>query len=67
MGHTDAHTTLEALQTQMENVVVDRNAVQAKTWSAHAQRVQAIQQRDEAYCLVEAREEVRTRTMVLTG
>ena len=38
----DAHTTLGALQTQMENVVVDRNVAQAKTWAAHAQRVQAI-------------------------
>ena len=63
----DAHTALGALPTQMENVVVDRNAVQAKTWSAHAQRVQAIQQRDEAYCLAKAREEARTRIMVLAG
>ena len=29
--------------------------------------MQAIQQRDEAYSLVEAREEARTRTMVLAG
>jgi len=47
----------------MENAVVDRNAAQAETQAAHAQRMQAIQQRDEAYCLVEA----RTRTMVLAG
>ena len=40
---------------------------QAETWAAHAQRVQAIQQRDGAYRLVEAREEARTRTMVLAG
>ena len=32
----DAHTTFGALQTQMENVVVDRNAAQAETWAAHA-------------------------------
>ena len=38
-----------------------------QTWAAHAQRVQAIQQRDEAYSLEEAREEARTRTMVLAG
>ena len=49
----------------MENAVADRNATQAKTRAAHAQRVQAIQQRDEAYHPAEAREEVRTRTMVL--
>ena len=29
--------------------------------------MQAIQQRDEAYSLTEAREEARTRTMVLAG
>ena len=51
----------------MENVVADRNAAQVETQAAHAQRVQAIQQRDEAYHLVEAREEARTRTMVLVG
>ena len=44
----------------MENAIADRNAAQAETWAAHAQRVQAIQQRDEAYSLLEAREEVRT-------
>ena len=35
----DAHTTLGALQTQMENVVVDRNAAQVETRATHAQRV----------------------------
>ena len=35
----DAHTVLGALQTQMENVVADRNAAQAETWATHAQRV----------------------------
>ena len=51
----------------MENAIADRNAAQAETWAAHAQRVQAIQQRDEAYSLAEAREEARIRTMVLAG
>ena len=51
----------------MENAVADRNTAQVETWSAHAQRVYAIQQRDEAYRLAEAREEARTRTMVLAG
>ena len=51
----------------MENVVADRNAAQVETQAAHAQRVQAIQQRDEAYHLVEAREEARTRTVVVAG
>ena len=51
----------------MENAIADRNTAQAKTWATHAQRVQAIQQRDEAYHLAEAREEARTRTMVLAG
>ena len=63
----DTHTALGALQTQMENAVADRNTTQVETWAAHAQRVQAIQQRDEAYHLLEAREEARTRTMVLAG
>ena len=63
----DAYIALGALQTQMENVVADRNAAQAETRASHAQRVQAIQQRDEAYRLEEAREEARTRTMVLAG
>ena len=36
---TDAHTVLGALQTQMENAVVDRNAALAETWATHAQRV----------------------------
>ena len=52
----DAHIVLGALQTQMENDVTDRNAAQEETQAAHAQRVQAIQQRDEAYHLAEARE-----------
>ena len=39
----DAHTTLGALQTQMENAVIHRNAAQAETQAAHAQRVHAIQ------------------------
>ena len=56
----DAYIALGALQTQMENAVADRNAAQAETQAAHAQRVQAIQQMDEPYRLVEA----RTRTMV---
>ena len=51
----------------MENVVTNRNVAQAETQAAHAQRVQAIQQRYEAYSLAEAREEARTRTMVLAG
>ena len=51
----------------MENVVADRNAAQVETRATHAQRVQAIQQRDEAYHLAEARKEARTRTMVLAG
>ena len=59
----DTHTVLGALQTQMENAVAGRKAAQAETRAAHAQRVQAIQQSDEAYRLVEA----RTRTMVLAG
>ena len=63
----DAHIALGALQTQMENAVAGRKAAQAETRAAHAQRVQAIQQRDEAYSLEEAREEARTRTMVLAG
>ena len=37
------HTTLGAIQTQMENAVVDRNTAQAETQAAHAHRVQAIQ------------------------
>ena len=49
----DDHTSLGALQTQMENPVVDRNTAQAETQATHSQRVQAIQQRDEAYSLVE--------------
>ena len=32
----DAHTALGAHQTQMENVVADRNAAQGETWAAHA-------------------------------
>ena len=51
----------------MENAVADRNAAHAERQAAHAQRVQTIQQRDEAYHLVEAREKSRTRTMVLPG
>ena len=35
----EAHTALGALQTQIENAVVDRNTTQAETWAAHAQRV----------------------------
>ena len=38
----DSHTSLGALQTQMENVVADRNAAQVETRATHAQRVQAI-------------------------
>ena len=38
----DAHTALGAHQTQMENVVADRNTTQAETRVAHAQRVQTI-------------------------
>ena len=53
----------EPSRLRWRDTVVDRNAAQAETQAAHAQRMQAIQQRDEAYCLVEA----RTRTMVLAG
>ena len=49
----------------MDNAIIDRNIAQVETRTTHAQRVHAIQQRDEAYSLVEAREEARTRTMVL--
>ena len=35
----EAYTALGALQTQIENAVVDRNTAQAETWAAHAQRV----------------------------
>ena len=35
----DAHTTLGALQTEMENDVVDRNAALVETRAPHAQRV----------------------------
>jgi len=56
----DTHTALGALQTQMENVGADRNVAQVETRAAHAQRVHAILQRDEAHRLAEAREEART-------
>ena len=51
----------------MDNAIIDRNVAQVDTWATHAQRVHAIQQRDESYSLVEAREEARTRTMVIAG
>ena len=39
----DAHTTLGALQTQVENAIANRNVAHVETWNAHAQKVQAIQ------------------------
>jgi predicted secreted Zn-dependent protease len=45
--------------------IADCDAAQAEAQAAHAQRMQTIQQRDEAYRLVESREEARTQTMVL--
>jgi DNA-binding helix-hairpin-helix protein with protein kinase domain len=47
--------------------IADCDAAQAEMQAAHAQRMQAIQQRDEAYHLAEYREEARTQTMVLAG
>jgi hypothetical protein len=51
----------------LEYAIADRNVAQAKTRTTHAQRIDAIQQRDEAYRLAESRKEARTRTMVLAG
>jgi Skp family chaperone for outer membrane proteins len=58
---------LRAMQTKLEYDVADRTAAQAEARAAHEQRMQAVQQRDEAYRLAESREEARTRTMVMAG
>jgi hypothetical protein len=55
------------MQTQLEYAIADRTAARAEARAAHEQRIQIVQQRDEAYRLVESREEARTRTMVLAG
>jgi hypothetical protein len=64
-AEVEGAAVIQQVHARMENAIADRNATQAEARAAHAQRVQALQQRDEAYRLAESREEVRTRTMVL--